>query len=149
MPDLRPNPTLCLEYRAEQPIHHAFIKQADRCPAAIAIIGQHTICSYSQLEQISAGIAAFLVKNAASGTDRVVIVTHRSAALVYAMLGCLRAGLAFTVADAAYPAARIEQIVSTLKPAVVLRCAEATVDVGQPMVVTVPEAPAEALLAFP
>lgn len=149
MPDLRPNPTLCLEYRAEQPIHHAFIQQASRCPAAIAIIGQHTTCNYSQLEQISAGIAAFLVKNATSGTDRVVIVTRRSAALVYAMLGCLRAGLAFTVADAAYPAARIEQIVNTLKPAVILRCAEATVDVGQPMVVTVPEAPAEALQAFP
>ena len=58
MPDLRPNPTLCLEYRAEQPIHHAFIQQASRCPAAIAIIGQHTTCNYSQLEQISAGIAA-------------------------------------------------------------------------------------------
>lgn len=80
MPDLRPNPTLCLEYRAEQPIHHAFIQQASRCPAAIAIIGQHTTCNYSQLEQISAGIAAFLVKNATSGTDRVVIVTRRSAA---------------------------------------------------------------------
>lgn len=75
MPDLRPNPTLCLEYRAEQPIQHAFIEQASRCPEAIAIIGQHITCSYSQLEQISAGIAAFLVKNAASGTDRVVIVT--------------------------------------------------------------------------
>lgn len=78
MPDLRPTPTLCLEYRAEQPIHDAFIQQASRCPAAIAIISQHTTCSYSQLEQISAGIAAFLVKNAASGTDRVVIVTHHA-----------------------------------------------------------------------
>jgi non-ribosomal peptide synthetase component F len=138
MPDLRPNPTLRLEYRAEQPIHQAFLKQASRCPDATAIIAQHTTCSYTQLEQISQGIAAFLVENAASGADRVVIVASRSAALVYAMLGCLRAGLAFTVADAAYPAVRIEQIVSTLKPAVVLRCGEATVDAGQFIVAAVP-----------
>jgi non-ribosomal peptide synthetase component F len=149
MPDLRPNPTLRLEYRAEQPIHQAFLKQASRCPDATAIIAQHTTCSYTQLEQISQGIAAFLVENAASGADRVVIVASRSAALVYAMLGCLRAGLAFTVADAAYPAVRIEQIVSTLKPAVVLRCGEATVDAGQFIVAAVPEAPTAAQQAFP
>ena len=149
MPDLRPNPTLRLEYRAEQPIHQAFLKQASRCPDATAIIAQHTTCSYTQLEQISQGIAAFLVENAASGADRVVIVASRSAALVYAMLGCLRAGLAFTVADAAYPAVRIKQIVSTLKPAVVLRCGEATVDAGQFIVAAVPEAPTAAQQAFP
>ncbi|BBU44482.1 hypothetical protein PPTS312_23970 [Pseudomonas putida] len=149
MPDLRPNPTLCLEYRAEQPIHHAFLEQAGRCPDAIAIHAQHTICSYAQLAQISQGIAAYLVENAASGTDRVVIVASRCAALVYAMLGCLRAGLAFTVADAAYPPARIAQIVRTLGPAVVLRCDEATVDTDCPLVVTVPQAPADALQAFP
>ena len=149
MPDLRPNPTLRLEYSAEQPIHQAFLKHASRCPDATAIIAQHTTCSYTQLEQISQGIAAFLVENAASGSDRVVIVASRSAALVYAMLGCLRAGLAFTVADAAYPAVRIKQIVSTLKPAVVLRCGEATVDAGQFIVATVPEAPAAAQQAFP
>ncbi len=149
MPDLRPNPTLRLEYRAEQPIHQAFLKQASRCPDATAIIAQHTTCSYTQLEQISQGIAAFLVENAASGADRVVIVASRSAALVYAMLGWLRAGLAFTVADAAYPAVRIKQIVSTLKPAVVLRCGEATVDAGQFIVAAVPEAPTAAQQAFP
>ena len=149
MPDLRPNPTLRLEYRAEQPIHQAFLKQASRCPDATAIIAQHTTCSYTQLEQISQGIAAFLVENAASGADRVVIVASRSAALVYAMLGCLRAGLAFTVADAAYPAVRIKQIVSPLKPAVVLRCGEATVDAGQFIVAAEPEAPTAAQQAFP
>ncbi|GLO13427.1 hypothetical protein PPUJ20028_20080 [Pseudomonas putida] len=149
MPDLRPNPTLSLEYRAEQPIHHAFLEQAGRCPDATAILAQHTTCSYAQLAQISQGIAACLAENAASGTDRVVIVASRSAALVYAMLGCLRAGLAFTVADAAYPAARIGQIVRTLRPAVVLRCGEATVDTDCPLVVTVPQAPADALQAFP
>lgn len=149
MPDLRPNPTLCLEYRAEQPIFHAFLKQASRCPDAIAIIAQHTTCSYAQLEQVSRGIAAFLLATAASSADRVLIVSSRSPALIYAMLGCLRAGLAFSVADAAYPAARIQQIVRTLTPAVVLGCGDATIDADHPLAVAVPEGPAEALQAFP
>lgn len=149
MPDLRPNPTLCLEYRAEQPIHQAFLQQAQRCPDASAIITPHATCSYTQLAQISQGIAAHLLEHTGSSTDRVLIVAERCAALVYAMLGCLRAGRAFSVADAAYPAARIQQLVSTLAPAVILRCGHATVEAGQTLVVKVPEAPAEALQAFP
>ncbi|MBK4993444.1 amino acid adenylation domain-containing protein [Pseudomonas sp. S37] len=149
MPDLRPNPTLCLEYHAEQPIHQAFLQQAQRCPDATAVITPHATCSYTQLALISQGIAAHLLEHTGSSTDRVLIVAERCAALVYAMLGCLRAGRAFSVADAAYPAARIQQLVSTLAPAVILRCGQATVEAGQTRVVSVPEAPAEALQAFP
>ncbi|MCE0965744.1 amino acid adenylation domain-containing protein [Pseudomonas sp. NMI4491_12] len=149
MPDLRPNPTLCLEYRADQPIHYAFLEQAGRCPGATAILARHTTCNYAQLAQISQGIAACLLQQSASGADRVVIVASRGAGLVYAMLGCLRAGLAFTVADAAYPPARIGQIIRTLTPAVVLRCGEASVDTNGPLVISVPETTAEALQAFP
>ncbi|MCE0778004.1 amino acid adenylation domain-containing protein [Pseudomonas sp. NMI542_15] len=149
MPDLRPNPTLCLEYRADQPIHCAFLEQVGRCPGATAILARHTTCSYAQLAQISQGIAACLLEQSASGADRVVIVASRGAGLVYAMLGCLRAGLAFTVADAAYPPARIGQIIRTLTPAVVLRCGEASVDTDSPLVISVPETTAEALQAFP
>ena len=149
MPDLRPNPTLSLDYRAKQPIHQAFLQQAQRCPDAIAIVTSHITCSYTQLAQISQGMAAHLLENTGSSTDRVLIVADRCAALVYAMLGCLRAGLAFSVADAAYPAARIQQLVNTLAPAVILRCGQATVEAGQPLAVTVPEAPTEALHAFP
>ncbi|KKK08004.1 hypothetical protein O162_36000, partial [Pseudomonas putida SJ3] len=85
MPDLRPNPTLCLEYRADQPIHCAFLEQAGRCPDATAILARHTTCSYAQLAQISQGIAACLLEQSASGADRVVIVASRGAGLVYAM----------------------------------------------------------------
>ncbi|MDH4551942.1 amino acid adenylation domain-containing protein [Pseudomonas sp. BN607] len=149
MPDLRPNPTLCLEYRTGQPIYQAFLEHASRCPDGTAIIATHTTCSYAQLEQVSRGIAAFLLQTIDNTSDRVLIVADRCAALVYAMLGCLRAGLAFSVADAAYPVTRIQQLVNTLAPAVILRCGKATVDAAQRLVVPVPEAPAEALHAFP
>jgi amino acid adenylation domain-containing protein len=153
MPDSRPNPTQRLEYRAEQRIFDAFLKQANRCPDATAIIAHDATCSYGQLQQISHGLAALLLENQINAGDRVVIVGSRGAALIYAMLGALRAGLAFTVADAAYPTARISQIIRTLAPALVLRCGEATVqpapDYALPPVVTVPEPPLDALRAFP
>ena len=38
MPDMRPNPTQNLEYRAERPIFHAFVEQAKHSPDATAII---------------------------------------------------------------------------------------------------------------
>lgn len=150
MPDLRPNPTLNLEYRAERPIFADFLQQARRSPDATAINAQDATCSYGQLEQISQGIAAFLLENGAKGSDRVVIVSSRCAGLVYAMLGALRAGLTFTIADAAYPPARIGQIIRTLEPAFVLLCGDANLEHahGLPQVVRVPEAPADSLRQF-
>jgi len=148
MPDLRPNPTLCLQYRAEQPIHQAFLQQAERCPEAPAIITADRLCTYAQLAQISQGIAAHLLENTANSDDRVLIVAERGAALVYAMLGCLRAGRAFSVADAAYPAARLQQLASSLAPRVVLRCGQAHVEAANASVLSVPQDPVEALHAF-
>ena len=159
MPDLRPIPTLSLEYRAERPIFHDFVHQAERSPDATAIIAQDVTCSYRQLEQISQGIAARLIASGASRSGRVVIVSSRCAGLVYAMLGALRAGLTFTIADVAYPPARVSQIIATLDPAFVLLCGDARAGFNlahpapgaghaAPQVVRVAEAPDEALQQF-
>lgn len=148
MPDLRPNPTLKLEYRAERPIFQDFLEQAKHAPDATAIIAQGATCSYGQLAQISQGIAARLRENGSSG--RVVIVSSRCAGLVYAMLGALRAGLTFTIADVAYPPARIGQIIRTLEPSFVLLCGGANFESPHAslQVIRVPEAPDEALQQF-
>lgn len=148
MPDMRPNPTQNLEYRAERPIFHAFVEQAKHSPDATAIIAHDATCSYGQLDRISQGIATYLLENGANGSDRLVIVASRGAALVYAMLGALRAGLTFTVADAAYPAARIAQIIHTLEPAFVLRCGDTQVEPGLARTVNVPPCPDQALQHF-
>lgn len=157
MHDLRPNPALSLEYCADRPIFMDFLQQARENPDSVAVVSQGATCSYRQLEQISQGIAAFLIANGATEDDRVVIVSSRCAGLVYAMLGALRGGLTFTVADAAYPAARVEKIIRTLEPAFVLLCGDATVDLSLfestaqgsgPSIVRVPESPDASLQAF-
>ncbi|RWU21438.1 antibiotic biosynthesis protein [Pseudomonas alkylphenolica] len=155
MVDLRPNPTLSLDYCVERPIFQDFVRQARRSPDATAIIAHDATCSYGQLEQISQGIAAFLLANGATACDRVVIVSSRCAGLVYAMLGAARAGLTFTIADVAYPAARVGQIIRTLEPAFVLLCGDAiTAQFNlqraghSSQVVQVPETPDRALQQF-
>lgn len=149
MHDLRPNPGLSLEYCAERPIFSDFLEQARRTPDAMAVISAQTQCTYGQLEAISASLAGLLIARGATETDRVVIVASRCAGLVYAMLGALRGGQVFTVADAAYPKARVDQIIRTLEPAFVLLCGDATIDLeSETPVIRIPEDPAEALQAF-
>ncbi|MCP1495537.1 amino acid adenylation domain-containing protein [Pseudomonas migulae] len=154
MHDLRPDPTLSLKYSAERPIFLDFLHQAKRSPDAIAVIAQDATCNYRQLEAISRRIASSLIREGAKQSDRVVIVSSRCAGLVYAMLGASRAGLMFTVADVAYPPARIGQIIRTLEPSFVLVCGEAPVELeierlaSNPRVVQIPERPADALQAF-
>ncbi|MHC8367185.1 amino acid adenylation domain-containing protein [Pseudomonas sp. ZT5P21] len=154
MHELRPDPTLSLEYCAERPIFMDFLQQASCSPDAIAVISQDAMCSYRQLEEISRGIASFLIRDGAKPSDRVVLVSSRCAGLVYAMLGVSRAGLMFTVADVAYPPARVSQIIRALEPSFVLVCGEATVELqlerleSNPRIVQIPESPTDALRAF-
>ena len=96
MHDLRPNPQLSLGYCAERPIFADFIKQAQITPDATAVISPAARCSYRQLESISRHLAGSLIEKGATESDRVVIVSSRCAGLVYAMLGALRGGLAFS-----------------------------------------------------
>ncbi|MGV8919497.1 MAG: amino acid adenylation domain-containing protein [Pseudomonas sp.] len=159
MQDARPNPALALEHRVERPIFEDFLQQARRTPDATAVVSQDATCSYGQLEQISQRIAWFLIENGATACDRVVIVSSRCAGLVYAMLGASRAGLTFTVADFAYPPARVSQIIRGLEPSFVLLCGEATFDLNTeslgpwaassfPTIIRIPDTPAESLAQF-
>ncbi|WDY60145.1 amino acid adenylation domain-containing protein [Pseudomonas sp. PSKL.D1] len=147
MSDLRPKPCLPLKYQTSRLIFSDFLLQAADAPDALAVNAPDVRCSYGQLEAISRGIAATLLGHGAKPSDRVVIVASRCAGLVYAMLGALRAGLVFTVADTAYPPARIAQILDTLEPVWVLLCGDAQADTPLPTL-RVPEAPDAALGQF-
>lgn len=150
MQDVRPNPRLPLAHDAGQLIFMDFLQQAQRSPQAPAIFSEHGICTYLELEAISRGIAALLIESGVRQGDRVVIVSSRCAGLVYAMLGASRTGAIFTVADTAYPKARIAQIMHTLQPAFVLLAgaAQLELDDASIRVERVPEPTGEALARF-
>lgn len=159
MQDVRPNPKLHLEYCVERPIFMDFLEQARNTPEALAVLSRDATCNYRQLEEISRRIAAALMEHGATEADRVVIVSSRCAGLVYAMLGASRAGMTFTVADIAYPPARVGQIIRAVQASFVLLCGDALdfnleqlepgAQGAKPRVIRIPEMPGDALHEFP
>jgi amino acid adenylation domain-containing protein len=111
----------------DSPIFRAFLEQAQRAPDAACLEWAEGVCSYGELEHISRRLALCLRARGIGPGHSVAIVAERGPALVYAMLGALRAGATFYVADAAYPAARIEQCVRQLQPSMLLLCAQVQV----------------------
>ena len=102
-----PNPRQSLVAHESETITALFSKQAQCFPNKPAVIDANDILTYSQLETRSNQLANYLIEKGIQAEDVVAIYAHRSAPLVPAILGVLKAGAAFTILDPAYPAARL------------------------------------------
>jgi amino acid adenylation domain-containing protein len=89
------------------PVHHLFAEQAARTPGAIAAEGVDGALTYAQLDALSAGVAAALRARGAGRGSLVAVCAERSARMVAALLGVLRAGAAYLPLDPEYPAERL------------------------------------------
>ncbi len=97
--------------QAPTTLHHAFQAQARRTPDAIAVIdGTQHLC-YAELDAHSDRIAQHLVQAGVAPGTCVATLLPRSAALVAAQLGILKAGAAYVPLDPQQPAARHAQLV--------------------------------------
>jgi amino acid adenylation domain-containing protein len=144
-----PNPTLplALENNALF-IEHDFLDHAEQQPDAIALSSSFGKCNYRELADISHRIARHLFLQGIRKNDRIVILSDRNPALVYAVLGVLRTRAIFTIADSAYPAARIVLTIQLIQPQVLLVCGNTTLpdelkrylkrDAGRIKVISVP-----------
>ncbi|MEO7330611.1 MAG: amino acid adenylation domain-containing protein, partial [Minicystis sp.] len=91
-------------------LHDLFEAQVDRTPHAVALIEGGERLDYRRLDAWSNAIAHRL-RALDLGQDKLVGVSvRRSAALVAAMLGILKAGAAYVPLDPGYPRARLAQI---------------------------------------
>jgi amino acid adenylation domain-containing protein len=104
---LLPNPAqaLCSDWLGGA--HRRFAQQARRVPQRPAVVDAHEVWSYAELEAWSNRLANYLRARGIQQQDVVAIYAHRSASLVWALLGVLKAGAAFTILDPAYPASRL------------------------------------------
>jgi amino acid adenylation domain-containing protein len=115
------------EPRGAPRIHDAFVTVAARMPRAIAVRDAARAWSYADLDAFSAVLAARLLGEAAGDQRTVAILGRRSPWLVASMLACSKAGLTFTVLDAAYPDDRLRLLLERSKAAIVL-AVEATAE---------------------
>jgi non-ribosomal peptide synthetase component F len=82
----------------------------------VAILGKQGAWSYGELESRSNQLANCLISSGIYPGDIVAIYADRSASLVWALLGILKAGAAFLILEPAYPVARLINYVRVAKP---------------------------------
>jgi amino acid adenylation domain-containing protein len=98
-------------------IHNALSRHAARNPQGTALSdAQGEVWTYGELEERSNRLARFLRAGGVETGDAVAVWAQRSASLVWAILGTLKAGAAFVVLDPAYPAARLLDYLRIAQP---------------------------------
>ncbi|HEX2094581.1 MAG TPA: amino acid adenylation domain-containing protein, partial [Longimicrobiaceae bacterium] len=88
-------------------VHELFVEQAARTPDAVAVTSGRAALTYAQLERRSAALARRLRRRGVRPETPVGLCVERSAEMVAAVLGILRAGGAFVPLDPQYPAERL------------------------------------------
>jgi amino acid adenylation domain-containing protein len=91
-------------------VHDLFDQQAASNPNAVAVVFDRQTLTYGELQARSAELAAFLQKQGAGRGQLVGICLERSAEMVIAILGVLKAGCAYVPLDPAYPKERLDFI---------------------------------------
>ena len=72
--------------------------------------------SYGELEQLSGGVARWLLDSGIAAGDVVAVYGHRCAGLVVALLGIMKAGAAFLILDPGYPEGRLLNMIDDSGP---------------------------------
>jgi amino acid adenylation domain-containing protein len=98
-----PDPTEPLSAEWQGPVHAQFSRQAWRGPERFAIIDKQDAWTYGELDARSTQLARYLRASGIRPQDVVAIYGHRSASIVWAVLGVLKTGAAFLILDPAYP----------------------------------------------
>ncbi|HEY0765885.1 MAG TPA: amino acid adenylation domain-containing protein [Pyrinomonadaceae bacterium] len=111
-----PNPKMDLSAKWEGAVHTLFSRHARQFPNKPAVIDKQATWTYAQLESRSNQIANYLLSSGIQSEDVVAIYAHRSAPLVLALLGVLKAGASFLLLDPAYPATRLIDCLKLAKP---------------------------------
>jgi amino acid adenylation domain-containing protein len=112
-----PDPAEPLSDKWEGAVHEVFARQARRAPQRSALIDGAEVWTYSELQQHSNRLAHYLLSNGIRRGDVVAIYGHRSASLVWALLGVMKAGSAFVIFDPAHPAQRLIEYCEIAQPA--------------------------------
>ncbi|WP_329617718.1 amino acid adenylation domain-containing protein [Streptomyces brevispora] len=93
----------------------AFAAQARRTPRATAVVDGAVTLTYRELARTAEDLAGALSGLGIGAEDGVGVLGGRSAAVLCATLGAVRAGAAYVPMDAAWPAERLDRVVETAR----------------------------------
>ncbi|MFF4319423.1 amino acid adenylation domain-containing protein [Streptomyces sp. NPDC001568] len=106
--------------RIRPTIVEMFLEQARTRPDAVAITDGHRLLTYRQADLLSGQLARHLLDRGIGAEQVVGISLDRSADMVIALLGVLRAGAAFVPLDPHWPAARRAVVIADARVALQL-----------------------------
>jgi amino acid adenylation domain-containing protein len=99
------------DYPRSLTLHEAFEVQVDRSPEAIALVFGARKWTYRQLNDEANRLAHLLIERGVKAGSRVGIFLERSAEMVVALLGVLKAGASYVPLDPTYPVERLRFLV--------------------------------------
>jgi amino acid adenylation domain-containing protein len=113
---LLPNPVQAIQARVNRAVQENFSVQARMVPDKLATLDTDAAWTYKELNERSNQLANCLLACGIRRQDVVAIYGHRSAPLVWAMIGVLKAGAAFLILDPAYPDLRLIEYLDAARP---------------------------------
>ena len=120
-----PDPLQSLDDTWIGSVPELFSANARRDPQRIAAGDKHGTWTYGELDSRSNQLANSLCNAGIEKGDVVVVYSHRSTPLVWALLGIMKSGAAFVLLDPTYPAARLIECIRIAAPRAWLHIEEA------------------------
>jgi amino acid adenylation domain-containing protein len=108
------------EYPRGRCVHELFEEQAARTPDATAVVCGDELLTYAELNARANRLARYLRGEGVGPESAVGVLLERSANLVAALLGVLKAGAAYVPLDPQYPQERIDFILDDVDARVLL-----------------------------
>ncbi|HVI43598.1 MAG TPA: amino acid adenylation domain-containing protein [Chitinophaga sp.] len=96
-----------VSYPHHKTLPELFLLQAALTPEAPAVVFENTVVSYRELDERSGRLAAYLRSKGAGRDMLIPLYLEKSAEMVVAALGIMRAGAAYVPVDITYPVERI------------------------------------------
>src|SRR5262249_19624737 len=101
-----------------------FEAQVERSPEAIALVFEGSTVSYAELNAQANRLAHLLIGRGVGPENLVALALPRSAEMIVALLGILKAGAAYMPLDPDYPVERVAYMLRDAQPACVLTTAQ-------------------------
>ncbi|MBO9643772.1 MAG: amino acid adenylation domain-containing protein, partial [Pseudacidovorax sp.] len=95
----------------DEPVHRLIERRAREQPEAVALVHEHEVLCYGELEERANRLAHYLMRRGVRADARVGIALERGVPMIVGVLAVLKAGGAYVPLDPDYPSQRLAHMV--------------------------------------
>ena len=108
------------DFPGDKCIHQLFEEQAEKSPAAVAVVYEEAELSYGELNRRANQLAHYLREQGVGPDARVALCVERGFEMIVALLAVLKAGGAYVPLDPSYPVERLRFMLDDSAPVALL-----------------------------